>query len=481
MVTLIAAILAQVVVNRGRPLERAMLGWFGLSVLLGAGSFVLTVILPVLLGNTPQISQGYAFLFFLVIYAGLALGVARFRLFDLAGWSFRVLFYLGGVALLLALDAVLIYVLSLERVAALGVSLAVVGLMYLPLRDQIGLWLRGDKGLDTQSLFERISEVTLATTMPAQMEALRGLVQSLFDPLRIEEEPPVRGGRARLLNTGEGLHLPMPSGLPSLRLYWAGQGRRLFSRQDALLADSVTDMLDKSIARQRGYDLAVEEERRRISRDVHDNIGVQLLGALHSTDGDRKNNLIRQTLSDLRQIISNPVDEAVPLARLLADLRAEVGEHLDAAGIEMSWDAADLPQTTLSPQVVQTLRALLRETSSNVIRHSGATQISFVLTAQTGASGGRAAWLLTVEVADNGQGLASDAAPKGNGLKNITHRIEACGGEMTIASDQSGTRLRATLVLDPSKGTVVVDSLPMVLPVQGARHDATDGASRAAE
>ncbi|MBU1803426.1 MAG: hypothetical protein KKA97_14570, partial [Actinobacteria bacterium] len=47
MVTLIAAILAQVVVNRGRPLERAMLGWFGLSVLLGAGSFVLTVILLV--------------------------------------------------------------------------------------------------------------------------------------------------------------------------------------------------------------------------------------------------------------------------------------------------------------------------------------------------------------------------------------------------------------------------------------------------
>ena len=471
MLVLIGAILAQVVMNRSRPLERAMLGWFGLSVLLGAGGFVLTAVLPVLLGGTPQISQGYAFLFFLIIYAGLALGIARFRLFDLAGWSFRVLFYLGGALLLLALDAVLIYVISLERVAALGISLAMVGLVYLPLRDQIGNWLRTDTTVDSQRLFAGISDVTLATTMHEQMAALRILVHDLFDPLRIDEEPPRNDQRAQLLNAGEGLLLPMPSGLPSLRLYWARQGKRLFSTQDANLGDSVIDMLDKSITRQRNYDRAVEEERRRISRDVHDNIGVQLLGALHSTDGDRKNNLIRQTLSDLRQIISSPLDEPTALRQLLADLRAEIGEHLDAAGLQMDWNAADFPQVTLSPHVVQTLRALLREASSNVIRHANATSVIFTLSAQTNLSKGPATHLLTVEITDNGIGIDPDIAQTGNGLKNIRHRIAACGGEITLTTQSSGTHLRATLVLDPSKGTVVVGSLPRVMPVQGARHD----------
>jgi two-component system, NarL family, sensor histidine kinase DevS len=443
MLILLGAIVAQVVANRRRPAERAILGWFGLSVLLGAGGFVTTVVLPVLLGHTPQISQGYAFLFFLVIYAGLALGVARFRLFDLAGWSFRILFYLGGVLLLLALDAALIYLLALERAAALGLSLAVVGLAYLPLRDQIGRWLRPDPKLGTQDLFSLVNEITLSTTLADQTEAQRLLVQSLFDPLRIDQFPSEKGGRARLLDGGEGLDMPMPSGLPTLRLFWAQQGRRLFSMRDVQLADSLIAMLDRSIARQRGYDQAVEEERRRINRDMHDNIGVQLLGALHSTDPERKNGLIRQTLADLRQIISTPGHETQPLSRLLADLRAEISEHFEAAGLRMTWQAPALPEVTLSPQTVQTLRAILREASSNVMRHAKADQVRITLDAREEGEDIR----LSVTVSDNGCGLATGAQAPGSGLRNLTYRVEASGGAIKIDSTKTGTRLKAHLLL----------------------------------
>ncbi|MCR8549172.1 ATPase [Salipiger sp. P9] len=447
MLALLGAILVQVVKARGNPTTRAMLGWFGLSVLLGAGGFGLTVTLPLLMGLPPVLSQGHAFLFFLVIFAGLAMGIARYRLFDLADWSFRILFYLGGVVLLLALDAALTLLLALDRAPALGLSLALVGLVYLPLRDLVARWLRNERGLSREELFSLMEEVTLAADAPGRDAALTRLLQRLFDPLRIEQGRPV-SGLTRLSQGGEILEMPLPYDLPGVRLHWARQGRRLFSSRDERLARSVTGMLERSVARQRSHDAAIETERQRINRDMHDNIGVQLLGALHSSETERKDMLIRQTLSDLRQIISNPVQGTVGLARLLGDLRREIGDHLEAAGVELDWRDGGLSRAEdgadeLPPQLVQTLRALLRESAGNILRHSGAGHAAVTLARVAGPSG---EWL-EIRIADDGTGHSAAGTGGGNGLANLRFRIEGCGGTLRIASGPDGTRIDAALPL----------------------------------
>src|SRR5690606_4795362 len=113
------------------------LTWLGLAVIVGAGAFVATVILPAALGIGTLVSQGQAFLFFLTIYGGVALGVARYRLFQLDEWAFRILFYVAGVLFLLALDAALIATVIDERAPAFALSLAIVALTWLPLRDAL--------------------------------------------------------------------------------------------------------------------------------------------------------------------------------------------------------------------------------------------------------------------------------------------------------------------------------------------------------
>lgn len=450
MLLLLVAILSQVFVNRANPTAKAMLGWFGLAVLIGAGGFGLTVTLPILLGGAPTLSQGYAFLFFLVIFAGLAMGIARYRLFELSEWSFRVLFYIGGVVLLLALDATLIFTLALDRTPALGLSLALVGLCYLPMRDAMGRWMRRDRNFGREELFALVTEVTLANGAQDRTAALNTLLQRLFDPLRIEEVP-VAGDTARLADGGEALDIPMPQGMAGRRLCWAGQGRRLFSRQDQRMANLVIRMLDRTIARQRERDQAVEMERSRINRDMHDNIGVQLLGALHSPDRSRKDSLIRQTLADLRQIISRPATEAAVLSGLLADLRGELGEHLDAAGIKLHWQDQGLtdaaaPDITLEPPVAQTLRALLRESTSNILRHSGARQARIVISTETTGTDGEAGPLiLSVAIEDDGFAPLEAWRSSGNGLANMRHRIEACGGTMRLMRGQDSTSVQAVL------------------------------------
>ncbi len=444
MLILLAAVLAQVVMNRRNPTARAMLGWFGLSVLVGAGGFGLTVTLPLLMGATPSLSQGYAFLFFLVIFVGLAMGIARYRLFELSDWSFRILFYMGGVLLLLVLDAALILGLALDRAPALGLALAVVGLVYLPLRDVLARHLRNDRGLAREELFALVGDVALATRAEDRDAALHALLQRLFDPLRIEQGP-TAFDVAGLRDGGETLEIPLPHGLPGIRLHWARQGRVLFNRRDEQLARSVVEMLDRSIARQRAHDAAVETERRRINRDMHDNIGVQLLGALHSSDAERKDMLIRQTLSDLRQIVSNPAEDGAVLAQLLADLRREIGDHLEAAGIGMGWQdsglsAADTPQITLTALQAQTVRALLRETVSNALRHSEARNVLVRFLPLPGER-------LSLIVEDDGTGAKGDWLRRGSGLSNLRFRVEACGGTLVIEPAQGGTRVRATLPL----------------------------------
>jgi hypothetical protein len=86
-----------------------------LSVLVGSGLFVFLMVGSQMLGGFPPLPQGYALGFFLIMFVGLALGVGRYRLFDLDRWAYYVLLWVGGAALVLALDAAMISVLHMPR------------------------------------------------------------------------------------------------------------------------------------------------------------------------------------------------------------------------------------------------------------------------------------------------------------------------------------------------------------------------------
>lgn len=444
--------------TRADPRARAALRWFGLAVLIGAGAFVVTIIVPILLGVEAALSQGVAFLFFLPIYGGLALGVARYRLFDLDDWAFRILFYLGGMVVLLALDAALILVVSMDRAPAFGIALLVVGLLYLPLRDVLAQRLLGSAARAGDGpLFGAVTDVALAPPGTSQADRWQALLRDVFDPLRIEPAPAPAPPRPVLADDGAALDMPAVDGLPAMRLVWARGGRGLFSPRDQARATEIVAMLAQASASRRAYESGVAEERARIAQDMHDNIGIQLMGALHSPSATRKDALIRETLGDLRDIISNANRSDMPLADLLADLRASLGEHLLAAGIALDWQTD--AEAQLSQRQSHALRSILREAVGNVMRHAQATRVE-VRVSVTGAEG---AGVLEVIVDDNGRGPEQDperpvtTRPGGNGLANMRARAAGLGGSVTVAAGSTGgTRVHALLPLDQPgvEGTV---------------------------
>jgi hypothetical protein len=92
LLVILGVIIWQARASRGDPVVRAGIRWIGQSFLFGAGGCVAIISVPFLVGQPPFADQSVAFGFLLLLFVGIAIGVARHRLFDLEVWSFRLLF-----------------------------------------------------------------------------------------------------------------------------------------------------------------------------------------------------------------------------------------------------------------------------------------------------------------------------------------------------------------------------------------------------
>ncbi|MQA78168.1 MAG: sensor histidine kinase [Streptosporangiales bacterium] len=184
--------------------------------------------------------------------------------------------------------------------------------------------------------------------------------------------------------------------------------------------------------------LAVDAERARFSRDLHDIVGHSLTAIIVKAELARKlaerrpenvapevsdiERLARETLEDVRRTVAGYRE--VTLAGELASARSV----LAAAGI-----AANLPHAV--DEVPGELRVLfgwvVREGVTNVVRHSRAHSCRVEVTSTS------------VEVIDDGRG---GTAEPGTGLTGLRERVGALGGTLTATADlPGGFRLRVVV------------------------------------
>lgn len=413
--------LVQAWATRGDARDRAALRWLGLSVLLGSGLFVFTSIAPRLFGWFPPLRQGYAFGFFLLMDVGLALGLRRVRLFELDEWAFRVLVWVGGALLLLALDGAALYLLNLDEASSLAFALVVSGFAYLPLRGLLWSRLVAKRELDQSALFQGLLEVSFGVSDADRSARWVALLQRCFEPLVIEPAP-VDSPRACLSEEGAALLLPSVASTPALRVAHPWRGRALFGPRHARLADSLVSTLRQAEESRGAYDRGAREERARIARDLHDDVGARLLTGLEAQELERAQDAMRHAMSDMRSIVSALTGEAIPLADLLGDLRHEAHERLSAARIALDWPVEPL-DAKVAHKVGRHLVSMLRELISNVIRHAGAARVTVDIALDAGS--------LTAILRDDGAGIA-EAREGGYGLDNLRRRAAEAGGELRI-------------------------------------------------
>ena len=187
-----------------------------------------------------------------------------------------------------------------------------------------------------------------------------------------------------------------------------------------------------------------ERERKRIAADLHDDLGAKLLTIVHTSESERISTLAREALEEMRLSVRGLTGRPVRLDDALGDWRAEIIGRLAQAGIDGSWDAPEeLPHTLSARAYVQTTR-ILREATSNVIKHSGAASCSVTASVDDGD------FLLIVQ--DNGDGISNEMdgrLDRGHGLASMKNRAKQLQGQCLVESGPGfGTVIRLTVPLD---------------------------------
>ena len=200
---------------------------------------------------------------------------------------------------------------------------------------------------------------------------------------------------------------------------------------------------------------AVERERSRIARDLHDNLGADLthlalLSDLAQADaGDpAKAKLHFDQIFDIARNLTRQVDEMVwavnpandSLKGFVPFLSNYFQGYLQAAGVSCRLDLPPvLDGRPISAAQRHHLFLIVKEALHNIVKHAQATEASL----HVGSEGER----LTIRVQDNGRGIASSAAA-GDGTGNMQQRIRSIGGTLERNSE-------------PGKGTAVLLVLPL--------------------
>lgn len=413
---------------------RAAFQWFLFAWFIGSGLFLMLVFVPALLGRDTGSAQAPSFALFLLIYLGIAFGIARYRLFDLGLWWFRAWVTVISVGSLVALDLALIAVLHVDRALALTVSLVAVGSLYLPLHAW--LWRRLTGNEQRRDPVAVIQDMVLSANRgPA--EAWTDTLRGLFQPLQVErlaQSPP----QHRVADDGLSLELPADRLLPALRLRYAGHGRRLFSPHDVKTVRTLQMLCGRIFAYGEATRMGMEQERQRIARDMHDSLGGRLLTLLHLAPESLQPQ-IREALDDMRLTVNCLSSGGASLEEALGQWRAEVDERCDSAQVQLRWQQPEQDlDLQLEPETLLHLQRLLRELVSNALRHARPTvlQVRFTLGGST----------LSFSVENDGCRLPPASWKPGVGLKSIRYRVETLGGHVSCQEPTPGS-VRQTCVL----------------------------------
>ena len=418
----------------GAPQMRAALRWFGLSLAVALGLFVLIFVAPIVMGAPAPVPQGVAYALGVIVYGGMALCIVRYRLFDLDRWTFRILLYAGAALILVSVDVFLVAVLSLQYQPAFGLAVLVMVLLYLPLRSWLTSKLMPSAARDHQS-FKKVVDVALAPRLEDRDVRWQALLREAFSPLSIvpSQEP------AAVHIEDEGLVLAVPGrgAVTPLTLHYAHGGKKLFSSRDSDHLGELCDMLAYSYETRAAHEQGIAEERARISRDTHDNIGAKLLSALHGHEPARKDMMIREALADLRDIVNASIGESRTLEEILAELRLETAERLSAAGLRLDWTVRGDPPADLPADVSHAIRSIVREAISNIIRHAHASTAQVVIVCDTHE--------MRVDIRDDGRGFEASDMDRGFGLKGMKARVTDLDGRFSLIPSPSGTLIEAWL------------------------------------
>ena len=198
-----------------------------------------------------------------------------------------------------------------------------------------------------------------------------------------------------------------------------------------------------------------EEERTRISRELHDVLGQALTAMkmdvawLQKKLGPENTPLIERT-NGMSDLINQTIQS---MRKIATELRPGILDDL-GLGAALDWQAQEFQNRSgirctlmVSPEEIPAGREhataifrIFQETLTNILRHANATSVEVALTGKEGT--------IRLEVHDNGRGMPAPTGtpPRSLGILGMRERAQALGGTVNIESSPgAGTTVRVTV------------------------------------
>jgi PAS domain S-box-containing protein len=199
----------------------------------------------------------------------------------------------------------------------------------------------------------------------------------------------------------------------------------------------------------------LEDERKRISRELHDEVG-QCLSAINLYLNMIKNKINRNDLNGYFDKIINIVDETLEISRKISsDLRPNlldklglvptikwyIEEFVKRYGLNVKMNVEDIDEK-IDKKIEINIYRIVQEAINNIIKHSKASKVYIKLSKKNGQ--------IFLKVKDNGKGFIMNSKYNRNGLGLIgmTERVDLLGGEILIDSaPKKGTKIEVKIPL----------------------------------
>ncbi len=211
----------------------------------------------------------------------------------------------------------------------------------------------------------------------------------------------------------------------------------------------------------------LEEERRNIARELHDELGqcVTAIKSIGTAIAKRQDGTTEETRKNAGTIVSVASHIYDVVHSIIRQLRPSALDHLglsealrEAVAAFQSRHAEVVAELNLAPDIDGsgesiniTVYRIVQECLTNVIRHSRASRVTIAVSRDAGTGAGD---VLRVRVQDNGKGLegADASAGKRFGLMGMRERVQAFGGSLDISSG------------GPGQGVIVEAMIPVKQP-----------------
>ncbi len=214
-------------------------------------------------------------------------------------------------------------------------------------------------------------------------------------------------------------------------------------------AEYQNQLLQKELEKQR----SIEQERERISHDMHDDLGAGISALKLQAEFLRQRAEDVELQNDIDELLKTSEEMNISMREMLWSLNSGndtlerfidyttlyAGNFLKKTKIVLHSECKGIvADTAISTEQRRNLFLCLKEAINNAYKYSQASQLKL--------SFSQNADIFTMEISDNGKGIPEECQ-EGNGLRNMKRRMEELKGECVLSSHKTGTSLLFRITL----------------------------------